>query len=152
MNRNLPAFSPTSDEVRSDIRRTEMSGTIDAMQSRLSPRRFVTDAKNTVTKAMQGRMKNPISIAVAGVTATAVLLQAWKRFRRDAAGTKAEPFPAPERITSNGIGRHKTGIVMGTCAAIGGGALMAWRKGMFRTAANPRLVTSNSIERPFGTN
>jgi hypothetical protein len=97
-------------------------------------------------------MKNPFSFAVAGVTAVAVLLQAWKRFRSVPAETKAEPVPAPDPTWSDGISRQKAGIVMGTYAAVGGGALMAWRKGMFRAADGPRLVTNDSIGRPFGTN
>jgi hypothetical protein len=43
----------TSDEIRSQIEHTrgEMSDTIDAIQSRLSPRRVLSDAKDSVTEA-----------------------------------------------------------------------------------------------------
>ena len=54
------ASAPTSDEIRSQIEQTraEMSDTIDAIQSRLSPKRVLTDAKGAVTEAAVGRVKH----------------------------------------------------------------------------------------------
>ena len=51
--------APTSDEIRSQIEQTraEMSDTIDAIQSRLSPKRVLADAKDSVTEATVERMK-----------------------------------------------------------------------------------------------
>ena len=51
--------APTSDEIRSQIEQTraEMSDTIDAIQSRLSPKRVLADAKDSVTEATVGRVK-----------------------------------------------------------------------------------------------
>ena len=49
----------TSDELRSQIEQTrgEMSETIDAIQSRLSPKRVLADAKDSVTEATVERVK-----------------------------------------------------------------------------------------------
>jgi hypothetical protein len=46
-------------EIRTQIERTrvEMSQTIDAIQDRLSPRRVVHEAKDTITEATVGRAK-----------------------------------------------------------------------------------------------
>jgi Protein of unknown function (DUF3618) len=51
--------APTSDEIRSQIEHTraEMSDTIDAIQTRLSPKRVLPDAKDTVAEATVGRVK-----------------------------------------------------------------------------------------------
>ena len=51
--------APTSDEIVSQIEQTraEMSDTIDAIQSRLSPTRLLADAKDSVTEATVGRVK-----------------------------------------------------------------------------------------------
>jgi hypothetical protein len=50
----------TSDEIRSQIEQTrgEMSDTIDAIQSRLSPKRVLADARDSVTEATVGRVKH----------------------------------------------------------------------------------------------
>jgi hypothetical protein len=49
----------TSAEIRSQIEQTrgEMSDTIDAIQSRLSPKRVLADAKDSVTQATVERVK-----------------------------------------------------------------------------------------------
>ena len=49
----------TTDEIRSQIEQTrgEMSETIDAIQTRLSPARALADVKDTVTDATVGRLK-----------------------------------------------------------------------------------------------
>ena len=49
----------TTDEIRSQIEQTrgEMSDTIDAIQSRLSPKRVLADAKDSVTEATVERVK-----------------------------------------------------------------------------------------------
>jgi hypothetical protein len=50
----------TTDQIRLNIEETraEMSGTIDAIQERLRPRRIITDAKDTVVDATVGRAKS----------------------------------------------------------------------------------------------
>ena len=52
--------APTSDEIRSQIEQTraEMSETIDAIQSRLNPKRVLTDARAAVTDAAVGRVRH----------------------------------------------------------------------------------------------
>jgi Protein of unknown function (DUF3618) len=51
--------APTTDDIRSQIEQTraEMSDTIDAIQTRLSPTRAIADVKDTVTDATVGRLK-----------------------------------------------------------------------------------------------
>jgi hypothetical protein len=154
-----------------------MSRTIDAMQSRLDPRRFMTDARDTV-KATAGKVKrlaqrsmqrggadgdgpltlgdmfhaarqNPIPVALAGVTATAVLVGAMKRSRGSTVAPEiAAGFPVPDRIQSSGSGRHRVGMFAGTCAALGCGALMAWRLGKSRAVTGPRPVADDTVD-PF---
>jgi hypothetical protein len=53
------AAALTTDDVRSQIEQTraEMSGTIDAIQTRLSPARAIVDAKDALTDATVGRLK-----------------------------------------------------------------------------------------------
>ena len=52
--------APTSDEIRSQIEQTraEMSDTIDAIQSRLNPKRVLTDARAALTDAAVGRVRH----------------------------------------------------------------------------------------------
>lgn len=53
------AAALTTDDIRSQIEQTraEMSGTIDAIQTRLSPARAIADAKDALTDATVGRLK-----------------------------------------------------------------------------------------------
>jgi hypothetical protein len=108
-----PSSPATTDEIRSEIEQTraDMSETIDAIQDRLSPGRLVTDAKNTVTEATLGRVKDlaetasrtagdlaskssetgagvvrtarrhPVPVALVGVAATWLLVHALRRSR-----------------------------------------------------------------------
>ena len=50
---------PTTEEIRSQIEQTraEMSDTIDAIQTRLSPTRAMADVKDSMTDATVGRLK-----------------------------------------------------------------------------------------------
>ena len=52
------AAAPTTDDIRFQIEQTraEMSDTIDAIQTRLSPARAIADAKDSVTDATVGRL------------------------------------------------------------------------------------------------
>jgi Protein of unknown function (DUF3618) len=54
------ASAPTSEEIRSHIEQTraEMSETIDAIQSRLNPKRVLTDAGAAMTDAAVGRARH----------------------------------------------------------------------------------------------
>ena len=51
--------APTTDEIRSQIDQTraEMSDTIDAIQTRLSPTRAIADVRDSMTDATVGRLK-----------------------------------------------------------------------------------------------
>ena len=53
------AAAPSTDEIRSQIEQTraEISDTIEAIQTRLSPARVIADAKDSLTDATRGRLK-----------------------------------------------------------------------------------------------
>jgi Protein of unknown function (DUF3618) len=53
------AAASSTDDIRSQIEQTraEMADTIDAIQTRLSPSRVIADAKDSVTDATMGRLK-----------------------------------------------------------------------------------------------
>jgi hypothetical protein len=107
-----PSSSPATREIRSQIEHTreEMSQTIDAIQTRLSPSRLMTDATETVKEATVGRVKrlaaktsgtlgngegrtfdakrmieivmsNPIPAAMIGIAATGLTARALMRSR-----------------------------------------------------------------------
>ena len=97
------ASAPTSDEIRSQIEQTraEMSDTIDAIQSRLSPKRVLADAKDAVTDATVGRVKrltqrtygsgggvlqrvqdNPLPVALMATAAAGLLVLAMTNQKR----------------------------------------------------------------------
>ena len=126
-----PTSAPTSDDIRSDIEQTrgEMSGTIDAIQARLSPRRLVSDAQEQVKEAtsstiadlLEAARQNPIPVAVASVTMTAVLLRAFTKPRnrtRARAMTGTTSIPARSRVQSNGTGRHTGRFLAGVCTGL----------------------------------
>jgi hypothetical protein len=98
----LPS-APTSDEIRLRIEETraEMTDTIDAIQSRLSPKRILTDAKDSVTEATVGRVKrlrqrthgprggvlqgvqdNPLPVALLATAAAGLLVRALTHGKR----------------------------------------------------------------------
>lgn len=72
----MPASLPPADADRIRARieetRAEISQTIDAIQARLSPSRFVREAKNSTVPLLM----------LAGVAATGLLVRALKRRRR----------------------------------------------------------------------
>jgi hypothetical protein len=95
--------APTSDEIRSQIEQTraEMSDTIDAIQSRLSPKRVLADAKDSVTEVTVGRVRrlaqrtngsgrgvlqrvqdNPLPVALVATAAAALLVRALTKGKR----------------------------------------------------------------------
>jgi hypothetical protein len=95
--------APTSDEIRSQIEQTRagMSDTIDAIQSRLSPKRVLADAKDSVTEATVGRVKrltqrtnargggvlqrvqdNPLPVALVATAAVGLLVRALTNGKR----------------------------------------------------------------------
>ena len=109
------ASAPTTEEIRSQIEQTraEMSDTIDAIQSRLSPKRVLTDARGAVTDAAVGRVRdltqrtyglgdgvlqrlqdNPLSVVLLASAAAALLMIAItnQKSRRQRRRMAARPF------------------------------------------------------------
>jgi hypothetical protein len=91
--------APTSDEIRSQIEQTraEMSDTIEAIQSRLNPKRVLTDAGASVAEAAVGQVKrtygsggrvlqrlqdNPLPVVLVATAAGLLLLALTNRKRR----------------------------------------------------------------------
>jgi hypothetical protein len=110
-----PSGAPGPTEIRAQIEQTraEMSQTIDAIHTRLSPRRLVNDAKQSVKDATVGRARrlaetvncalnngdngsvsiervvdavkrNPVPFAIAGAAATALLVRTIMHARNGA--------------------------------------------------------------------
>ena len=97
------AAAPTTADISSQIEltRAEMSDTIDAIQTRLSPARALADAKDTVTEATVGRLKrladgmpaasrslletvraNPWPVALLAMAAVGLIVRALNANRR----------------------------------------------------------------------
>ena len=95
--------APTSDEIvsQNEQTRAEMSDTIDAIQSRLSPTRLLADAKDSVTEATVGRVKrltqrttgsggsvlqkvqdNPLPVALVATATAGLLVRALTNGKR----------------------------------------------------------------------
>jgi hypothetical protein len=95
--------APTSDEIRSQIEQTraEMSDTIEAIQSRLNPKRVLADARDSVTEATVTRVKglkkktggswegglqrlrhNPLPVALMATAAAGFLMRALTNRKR----------------------------------------------------------------------
>jgi hypothetical protein len=95
--------TPTTDDIRSQIEQTraEMSDTIDAIQTRLSPARAIADAKDSVTEATVGRLKrlahrtpgsgrslletaraNPLPVALLATAAVGLIVRALNNGNR----------------------------------------------------------------------
>ena len=127
--------SPTEIRARIEHTRAEMSDTIDAIQARLSPRRLVTEAKQSVKDVTSA---NRVPFAIAGAVATALAALAVVRsrtrsHRRSQRQRPAAPSPYPPRARSNRFGgnRQRMGVVMGTCAA----GLACWGASRMKTGA-----------------
>ena len=117
--------APTSDEIRSQIEQTRagMSDTIDAIQSRLSPKRVLADARDSVNEATVGRMKrlaqrtngsgggvlqrvqdNPLPVALMATAAAGLLVRALTNGKRRRQHQRTPATPAQhegaERVSS----------------------------------------------------
>ena len=144
--------APTSDEIRSQIEdtRAEMSDTIDAIQSRLSPKRVLADAKDTVTEATVERVKrltnvsrgevwqriqdNPLPIALLATAAAGLFVRSFtnRRGRRPRWRIPTTPLvqhPDAKRAwsASDGISRERrsTGRLL-TAAGAGAACWGIW--------------------------
>lgn len=148
--------SPTTDEIRSRIEHTraEMSETIDAIHARLSPTRFVTEAKETVKRATFGRAKNlaqrasltardlakqsplasdsvlqrvrenPVPVALAGIATTRLILRSLKRFRPKA--DERARHAGRAHWGGRGTARSTTALLL-TAAGACAGCWAIWR-------------------------
>ena len=114
------APAPTTDDIRSQIEQTraEMSDTIDAIQTRLSPTRVMADVKDTVTDATVGRLKrlahrtsgsgrslletardNPLPVALLATAAVGLMIRALNNGHRRR--------PKTPRTLTDGGGRER---------------------------------------------
>ena len=147
------APAPTSDEIRSQIEHTraEITHTIDAIQTRLSPGRLVTDAKQTVKDATIGRVKhlaakakdavrtpgsepltterivcaaknNAVPLASVGMAAAVVVIAAFVRSRNRVVRRYDQPRQVLHRQSG---GPNRTRVLAGLC--VGLGCWSAWR-------------------------
>lgn len=151
--RESAASAPTSDEIRSQIEQTraEISHTIDAIQTRLSPSRLVTDAKQSVKDATIGRVKhfaakakeavgtrgsepwtterlvcvaknNAVPLASVGMAAAVVAVAAFVRSRNRVVRSYDQPEHVMRRRAG---GPNRTRVLAGVC--VGLGCWSAWR-------------------------
>ena len=148
--------APTSDEIRSQIEQTraEMSDTIDAIQSRLSPARVLADAKDSVTEATVGRVKrltegtdgsgsggvlqrvrdNPLPVALVATAAAGLLVRALTNRKRRRQHQRIPTTPVqdvgaePDRSASVTLSRERRSTRRLLAAAGAGAACWAmWR-------------------------
>jgi hypothetical protein len=147
------ASAPTTDEIRSHIEQTraDISHTIDAIQTRLSPSRLVTDAKQTVKDATIGRVKHlaakakaavgtpggepwtteriacvvtnyAVPIASVGAAALAVAIAAFVRSRNRVDRTNDRPRQVMHRTSAD---PYRARLLAGVC--VGLGCWSAWQ-------------------------
>jgi hypothetical protein len=115
--------APTPEEIRSRLEQTraEMSETIDAIQTRLSPARAIADAKHAMTDATVDRLKyfgdrtrnscvvmlermreNPLPVVLIATAAAGLFVYALQNRRRRQLRTRLERLtsrePAPATI------------------------------------------------------
>lgn len=154
--RETVAAAPTSDEIRSQIEQTraEIGHTIDAIQTRLSPSRLVTDATQTVKDATIGRVKhlaakakdavhtpgsepwtterivcvaknNAVPLASIGIAAAVVAIAAFVRSRNRVARRYERPRQVMYPPHPPSGGPNRTRVLTGVC--VGLGCWSAWR-------------------------
>ena len=157
-------------EIRSQIEQTraEMSETIDAIQTRLSPSRVMADAKESVTTATVDKAKrladkangtktivldtiqeNPLPAALAAAAAAGLMIRALRKPHRDAdtyAGGEwwLEPEP-PAPLRRSYVKRHPLLTALG----LGAAGCAAWlvRESM-TPAAGPAVIVDRYPELP----
>ena len=166
------APSATTTEIRSQIEQTraEMSHTLDAIQARLSPRRLVNDAAQSVKDATVGHVKrlvaktngmlgngngsafdatrmidavrtNPIPFAIAGVAAAAFVARAAMRSRNGSHHDLERAAPADRPAFSHRRGSTTQRFLVGGCAGLAA-CWSVWR-------ATSQLNSGDAIERRF---
>ena len=71
--------APTTDDIRSQIEQTraEMSDTIDAIQTRLSPTRAIADVKDSIARGVVERARdNPLAVGLLATAAVGLIMRA----------------------------------------------------------------------------
>ena len=164
--------SPTTSEIRAQIEhtRSEMSATIDAIQARLSPTRFISDAKQSVKDATVGRVRrlartvgesaggsvtyeralnavkaNPIPFVLASAAATALLARSMMRPRTLSGWDRQDDQVARAEWptqTPTGSRRLAGNLMLGTCV----GALACWSAWRASTQAARMYRGPNFVE------
>ena len=163
--------SATTAEIRSQIARTRaaMSQTVDAIQARLSPRRLVNDAAQSVKDATVARVKrlaaksngmlgngngsafdakrmidavrtNPIPFAIAGVAAAAFVARAAMRSRNGSHHNPERAAAADRPALWHRRGSTTQRFLVGGCAGLA--CWSAWR-------ATSQLNSGDAIPRGF---
>jgi uncharacterized protein DUF3618 len=119
------APSVTTDEIRSQIEQTraKMSETIDAIQSRLSPRRLMTSFG--AERAIQVVKSNPMPMALIGAAVAALTVRAWMRSRNGTLRTANIRDTYAGHATWRGFGRNKRTLLLSACS--GFACWRAWR-------------------------
>jgi Protein of unknown function (DUF3618) len=154
------ATTPTTDDIRFQIEQTraEMSDTIDAIQTRLSPARAIADAKDSVTEATVGRLKrlartpgsgrslletaraNPLPVALLATAAAGLIVRALNngnRRRRNAPRTLKDRGERDWRERTNPAPRHSNRRLLAAASA-GAACWAIWR------AQNPASHSGNA--------
>ena len=157
--------APTSDEIRSQIEQTRagMSDTIDAIQSRLSPKRVLADARDSVNEATVGRVKrltrrtdgsgggvlqmvqgNPLPVALMATAAAGLLVRALTNAKRRRQHERMPTTPAQHvdaeraRSANDTLSRERRSTT-GRLLAVAGAGAACWALWRAQTAA-PRFV------------
>ena len=161
--------APTSDEIRSQIEQTraEMSDTVDAIQSRLSPTRVLAEAKDSVTEATVGRVKrltqrtsgsgggvlqrvqhNPLPVALVATAAAGLLVRALANGKRRRQHQRMPTPPAQhagaERAWSASDTPSRERRSTGRLLAAAGAGAACWALWRAQTAA-PRFGNVPSV-------
>jgi hypothetical protein len=158
--------APSADDIRSQIEQTraEMSDTIDAIQTRLSPGRVIGDAKDSITDATVGRVKrlagratspdgnvlrtlqdHPLPVALTAAVAAGVLARALRN--RKSRGYAPTSTPAAYARRSHGPARSGGSRARnaGLAAAASAGAaccVLWWVPAIRRRSVSNRLATA----------
>ena len=133
--------APTTDAIRSQIEQTraEMTDTIDAIQTRLSPTRAISDIKDSVTDATVGRLKrlthrtpgsgrtllqtardNPLPVALVAMATVGLVVRALNNRRRPTTPrTLTDGGTLERREAANAGPRHSSRLLAAAsaCAA-----------------------------------
>ena len=160
--------APTTDDIRSQIEQTraEMSDTIDAIQTRLSPARAIADAKDSMTDATVGRLKrlahrtsgsgrslletardNPLPVALLATAAVGLIVRALNngnRRRPKTPRTLNDGGARERRERINRASRHSNRRLLAAASA-GAACWAIWR------AQTPAAYPGSEYPKAAGT-